>query len=346
MNDINENINKISGLCYVTSDPHGGIELPVLDITHPLFIASINEVDLEDLSKKSPQLAQQMKMMPDAQRALFREKSLIVGERFNKDPNATYASGMSTYLLKLGPHLIGGGEERNLDRMLTMGISSVAARMRLRDLCRLQADALIPQLKDFPDKCLYFINIGGGTAIDSINTLILILNENNLLLKHRKIEINVLDIDSDSPFFGQRCIEALNAPGCRFHELDIELRHVQTDWSNTGHLYEVLSERKDCLMMTASEGGLFEYGSDEEIAANLRVLYENSPADTRITGSIMRDTRTIDPTIPAMAETSGASWRYLGKEGLERILENSSWTIEYIIEENPVYVLFTLKKKR
>lgn len=338
--------NKIPGLCYIYSEPDGGIELPVLDITHPLFIAGINEIDIESLCKKSPQLVQQIKMMPDSQKVLFREKSLIMGVRFNKDPNATYVSGMGTYILKLGPHLIGGGEERNLDRMLSMGISSVAARMRLRDMCKLQVEALIPQLRAFSNKGLCFMNIGGGTAVDSINTLILILDKDSSLLKGRKIEINVFDIDSDSPLFAFRCIEALKAPGCRFHELDICFKHIKTDWADTGNLYDVVSKRKDYLLMAASEGGLFEYGSDEEITANLDILYKNSVDDIRITGSIMRDIRTIDPTILAMAESSRASWRYLGKEGLERILDKTQWISESIIEENPVYAIFTLKKKR
>jgi hypothetical protein len=170
--------------------------------------------------------------------------------------------------------------------------------------------------------------------------------EDPFLLKRRKIEINVFDIDSDGPLFALRCIEALKAPGCHFHELDVSFRHIKTNWADTRDLYDVLSKRKDCLLMTASEGGLFEYGSDDEIIANLDVLYENSPDDMRITGSIMRDILAVDPTIPAMAESSRASWRYLGKEGLERLLEKTQWVRENIIEENPVYAIFTLKKKK
>ena len=221
MSEVNKNMNsipeknKVSGLSYVYTDC--GLELPVLDITHPLFTASINEESLEALCKESAQRAKSMKEMPGAQKMAIAEKSYIFGRHFHKDPTATYLSGMSTYMLKLGPNLIGGGEERNIDRMISMGVISVAARMRLRDICRLQTNALVPRLMASPGKELCLINIAGGAASDSINTLILVLEENQSLLKNRKIEINLFDIDIDSPDFAGRCIEALKAPGCHFH---------------------------------------------------------------------------------------------------------------------------------
>jgi hypothetical protein len=121
--------NKVSGLCYAYTEC--GVELPVLDITHPLFTASINEEDLEALCEESAHRARGMKEVPDAQKMAIAERSYIFGRYFHKDPAATYLSGMSTYMLKLGPNLIGGGEERNIDRMIAAGVISVAARMRL-----------------------------------------------------------------------------------------------------------------------------------------------------------------------------------------------------------------------
>ena len=41
---------KVSGLSYVFTE--NGVELPVLDITHPLFISSIDEVKLKEMLNK------------------------------------------------------------------------------------------------------------------------------------------------------------------------------------------------------------------------------------------------------------------------------------------------------
>lgn len=349
MSEVNKNMNtipeknKVSGLSYVYTVC--GLELPVLDITHPLFTTSINEESLEALCKESAQRAKSMKEMPDAQKMVIAEKSYLFGRYFHKDPTATYLSGMSTYMLKLGPNLIGGGEERNIDRMISMGVISVAARMRLRDICRLQANALVPRLKASPGKELCLINIAGGAAPDSINTLILVLEENQSLLKNRKIEINVFEIDSDSPIFAQRCIEALKAPRSHFHGLDISFNHINYNWADTRNLIDFLAKKRDCIMMGTSEGGLFEYAGDDEIINNLDAIYDNSPDEMQFAGTVIHDIDTVDPTMAAMAEESRGSLQLRGIDGLISILKKTKWKPDKTTDKNPVYGVFTLKKE-
>lgn len=333
--------NKIRGISYAYTD--NGIELPVLDITHPLFTASIDEDRLTDLRKESAQGAKNLKELSDFHKKLLGERSYIYKGFFLKDLHVTYLCGMSTLMSKYGPQLIGGGEEREIDRRASQGIGPVAVRMRLRDMCELQTGILIPQLRKSQEK-LCFISIGGGAATDSINTLILILKEDQSLLKNREIEINVLDIDTWGPHFAGRCIEALKAPKCHFFGLDISFNHKNYDWADTGELVDLLSKRRECIVMCASEGGLFEYGSDEEIITNLNSLYENSPDDMQIVGDTFHDITTVDPTIPAAVEVCGMSMRFLGKDGLKSILEKTSWELDSIQEKNPIYVIFILKK--
>jgi len=348
MSEVNKNMNtipeknKVSGLSYVYTEC--GLELPVLDITHPLFTASINEENLEALCKESAQRAKSMKEIPAAQKMAIFEKSYIFGGYFHKDPNATYLSGMSTYMLKLGPNLIGGGEERNIDRMIAMGVISAAARMRLRDICRLQANALVPRLMASPGKEFCLINIAGGAAADSINTLILVLGEDRSLLKNRKIEINLFDIDIDSANFAGRCIEALKAPGCHFHRLDISFNHIKYNWTDTGDLIDILAKKGDCILTGTSEGGLFEYASDEEIKNNLDALYENSPDEMQFAGTVIHDIDQVDPTMAAMAEESRGSLQLRGIDGLRSILKKTKWKLDKTANKNPVYGIFTLKK--
>jgi hypothetical protein len=333
---------KIPDLCYVNTET--GIRLPVLDITHPLFTSSIQEEKLAEMCRGSAMAAQAMKEMPDEQKKMIYEHSLIFGKHFVVDPNATYLSGMSTYVLKLGPHLLGDGDDRKIDRMISMGVSSVSVRMRVRDIAGLQADVLMPRLNE-SEKDLCLLNIAGGAASDSINTLILIIKRRPSLLKHRRTRILLLDIDGPSSAFAARCVEALKQPGCWFHGLDIELEYSRYDWRRAEDLQKILEAKAGEIVCGSSEGGLFEYGSDGDIVANLDALDRHSPPDTAVTGSLFHDIDRVDPTLPAMAETSGASTRFLGIGAFKGILERTNWRLDTVIEANPCYAVFTLKKR-
>jgi hypothetical protein len=51
--EIDAGTSQIPGLAYALTD--SGIELPVLDITHPQFLSSIDESHLDELSRASMQ---------------------------------------------------------------------------------------------------------------------------------------------------------------------------------------------------------------------------------------------------------------------------------------------------
>ena len=55
-------------------------------------------------------------------------------------------------MMKLAPELIGGGMNRFEDRKLARGFTSIIVRMRLRDICYTQAEALMPKLLEEPKK--------------------------------------------------------------------------------------------------------------------------------------------------------------------------------------------------
>jgi hypothetical protein len=97
-------------------------------------------------------------------------------------------------------------------------------------------------------------------------------------------------------------------------------------------------------LLCASEGGLFDYGSDKDILNNLNSLYFHSPEDMRVSGNVIHDINTVDPSIPAMAEVSGAPLRLLGSVGLKNILGKTHWKLDSIQENNPIYAVFLLKK--
>jgi hypothetical protein len=188
------------------------------------------------------------------------------------------------------------------------------------------------------------INIAGGAASDTINTLFLILQEDPLLLKNRKIEIYVLDIDSFGPAFAAECISVLKSQAGQFNNLNISFRHIQYDWNNTSLLNKLLSERKEWLLVCSSEGGIFEYCSDEVIDKTLDTLFNNSNSEIILTGSLLHDIENVDAGIIASLKIStNIKPRFLGLDGLKNICRKY-WTIESIIERNPRYLVFCLKK--
>lgn len=311
------------------------IRLPILDITHPLFNASIDEQAYHLNCLKSARSIESLKKMPGFIRNIFVKMSSV---------DNSYLSGMRTLLYKLGPHVSRGIPLGFRDKWAMKQTSFMGLRIRLRDLCRLQSKLLETQLNQFPERNLCFFNIAGGAATDSINTLILIQESDPELLKGRKIEINICDIDTYGPAFAKRCIDVLKQPGERFHGLDITLNIIPYDWSQSETLLQLSLERSGWIQLYSSEGGLFEYGSDSDIMDNLNHFYTHSPADARVTGSFIFDRAHVNPGYLGFTEFIGVQIRYLGLEGLQRILSQTSWVLEDFHEIETIYTLFTLKK--
>jgi hypothetical protein len=339
--------NKIPELSYAFTS--NGVELPVLDITHPLFISSIDVIKLKEMLRKSEKTAEKtaekFNNMPFLIKKFLVKRSFIISELLQVNGKNEFLTGISTLMLKLGPGLIGRGRKRFLDRLSSKGIGGIVLRMRIRDICKCQAKAMITLLSKSPGNDICFINIAGGAASDSINTLFLIQQEKPELLKNRKIEINVLDIDTYGPAFTERCLTVLKAQDRRFISLDISFRHIHYDWNSTEKLERLLSERKEWLQICSSEGGLFEYCSDDVIIRNLNALYNNSGEDIIVTGSLLHDIKTVDAGIVATLKIStGIKPRFLGVEGLKSILNKNIWKLDSLIEGNPRYLIFTLKK--
>jgi hypothetical protein len=339
---------KIPGLSYAFT--LNGIELPALDITHPDFVDCTNDKILHKLlpyvQKNAEKNAEKFNKIPLFYKRYLINHSFGMAELLDIEQQNTFASGITTIMMKLGPRLIGKGRKRFWDRQMNKGFGPLVIRMRARDISRCQAETLIPLLKEYPEKDLCFINIAGGSASDNINALFLIQNEIPTLLTNRKVEINVLDIDTFGPGFGDRCLTALKTPNGRFNGLDITFRHIYYDWNNVDSLIELLSERKGWLQLCSSEGGLFEYCSDEVIIKNLNAIYTHSENETAVTGTLLHDIKEIDAGMAASLKIiTNIKPRLLGINGLKSIAESNKWNIGSIIEGNPRYLIFSLRKE-
>jgi len=346
MGKITTEKNKIAGLSYAFTE--NGIELPVLDITHPLFLKSINEESLakmlKEIEQKGEERAESFNNIHSFIKNFLANRSYIMAGFMLKDTDDTYLSGMSTLMMKYGPGLIGRGKGKFFDRLGSKALGATLLRMRVRDMSKMQSDVLYNQLRDEKDKKLCFINIAGGTACDSINSLIMVYKTNSSLLKNREIEINVFDIDKFGPSFAKNCVESLKSAGNYFSELNISLNHLNYNWNDTNLLIDFLSKRKEWLIVTSSEGGLFEYASDEDIIKNLNVLHDKSPKNMKIIGSAIHDINKVDAGITAAMKLTNIKARLLGLEGLRKIVSKTPWIIEKVNESNPRYLTFTLAK--
>lgn len=330
---------KIDSVCYAVTDD--GIELPVIDLTHPAFASVPGPDELAAISAASLRGFQQVLALPETVRRM-----LAAGSVLARDAEAAFVGGMTTYLQKLGPENLGAGWAGPLDRQLAAGIGPVCMRLRLRETARLLAGGLTPVLAARRGP-LHLINIGGGAAADSLNTLILLRRQQPSLLAGRAVRIHVLDLEADGPRFAARALAALTVPGAPLAGVDASLVHLAYDWDDPSGLRRLLGELRDGngIVGVSSEGGLFEYGNDGAIVSNLEALTEGAPADCAVVGSVMREESAADPTLRLLRKSSPKlAFRLLGESGLAALAARAGWTIAGAGEGSSFYQIVRLAR--
>jgi len=187
--------------------------------------------------------------------------------------NDSYLDSITTYMLKLGPDHLPPGFDSPIDRKVAGSPHVAMVRLRMQQIAELLAQALLAPLAAAPDAPLHFVNIAGGPALDSINALIM-LKHSGAKLIGRSIAIHVFDAQPDGPAFGARALLALMAPEGPLHGLAVDFQHHVYDWNDTAPLVQLLTSlrERDNLIAASSEGGLFEYGTDDAVVANLVAL--------------------------------------------------------------------------
>jgi len=268
-----------------------GFDLPVIDVSHPAFAVPEDAdakraqqeafIAWERRSRRFPQFLTRMMLRSAAKRSLLIRAMFESGKEF--------LDGISTYVLKLGEDNLPPPFDGPADRRFVAGPRFVQVRLRTQQMARLLSEALAEPLALQPAAPLHLINIGGGPAIDSINTLIL-LNRDRPEVLQRPIVINVLDADSDGAFFGANALAALKAKGGPLHGLDAVLEHRAYNWNEPAALDELIRQLapQGALLAASSEGALFEYGSDDAIIANLKALAAGGAGAKLVAGSVTR----------------------------------------------------------
>ncbi|MEO7108950.1 MAG: hypothetical protein ABI183_00815 [Polyangiaceae bacterium] len=314
---------KKPGIFYALTDE--GIELPVIDITHDTFAVSLTETDrdellLQFLKEQEPLL----QMNPWIRNALLRVvlRGSILAKAIRQS-RRSYLSGLGTYLLKLGPGHMGAAYAKPIDIRIAASLPALGARIRLQDVAHLLADTLRPMLDAQPGARVHFIDIAGGPAIDALNAAILVRSA----LSGHSVEIRVLDFDAAGPSFGKRALEALRAADAPLHGVDISLKHQFYDWNEAKTLRDRLGDL-DGIAIGSSEGGLFEYGSDDIILANLGALRDLTPKNFAIAGSVTRN----DEPAKVMLATGNAALQPRGIDAFRALVARAGWKVTTVIE--------------
>jgi hypothetical protein len=330
----------VPGVAYALTDD--GLELPVLDVTHPAFDCALSDEALSATMDAAMRSAQLALVAPPAQLDALAQQSLLF--RLTREAAGTFLTGMGTYLNRLRPDLLGPWAS-DLDRRVAAGIMPVSFRYRLRDVARLLADALTAGLEARPGGPVHLLNIGGGPASDSLNALILVRKERPALLEGREVAIHVLDLDASGPAFGARSLAALREEGAPLEGVDATLHRVRYDWTDATPLRRHLTRLgEEGVVAGSTEGALFDYASDGDIAANLTVLRDRTPAEFVLVGSVPRSVRTLDPRMAAVEDLPGRpNIRLLGLDAFLPLATGAGWKVSRTLDSVAHHVVALVK---
>jgi hypothetical protein len=265
-----------------------GISLPVIDVTDARFRVPDDADSLRVLFDRSVEEARRHQRMPQfIMRFMLRRaarQSLLLRALFGGE--GSFLDGITTYVMKLGADHLPPPFDSAVDKRVAASAQLKLLRLRTQQVATLLADGLGDALEAEPAVPLHLVNIAGGPAIDSMNALIL-SRRRGVDLK-RPIVIHVLDQDDAGPFFGMNALAALTTDGAPLAGLDVAFDHRRYDWNDTAALAALLRETDEAIVGASSEGGLFEYGDDDAVVANLKTLRAGNVR--AVTGSVTSNT--------------------------------------------------------
>jgi len=290
---------RANGVAVARTDE--GFDLPIIDVTHPRFAVAEDAASIACLHAALVRHERRHRMVPGfLMRFMLKaaaKRSRLVNAMFGAG-DAAFLDGMSTYVMKTGPDNLLAPYDTPTDRQFAASPHAIYMRLRTQQIAGLLAGGLVRELAAAGDRPLVMLNIAGGPAIDSMNALILMVRNAPHLLR-RRITIHVLDLDDAGPRFGNNSLLQLTAQGGPLCGLDIDFAHTSYDWNNTAPLSAMVDRLTDSVIVASSEGGLFEYGTDEAIVANLKALRAHGAGARCIAGSVTRSDETRSKLIGA-----------------------------------------------
>jgi hypothetical protein len=258
-----------------------GCRLPVIDLSNPRFAVADDPASVRQLHESLDAWERKQRFTPPELNRVFLEfaaKRSPLGAAMHAAMFASdsgFLDSLSTYILKVGIENLPGSFSSPSDRTFAAWPHFVLFRLRMQQIAKFLAGALVEPLAARAGAPLHLLNIAGGAACDSINALILLKHAHPDLLR-RPIVIDVFDMQADGPLFGANVLAALMRPGAPLTGLAIEFRQHAYDWNMPAALTSLLAAKQPAhaIVAASSEGGLFEYGSDDAIVGNLKALHD------------------------------------------------------------------------
>jgi hypothetical protein len=318
-------LQRKTGVFYAVTDD--GIELPVIDVTHPGFAIDESDPRVDQLFEEQRRRQSEWDRRPVWLRRLMfwyaRRNSVLLEALASED--STFLSAMATYLMKLGPEHLGRAYTRRFDHRIAGTGSILDVRLRLQRVAQSIADSLRPALAARAEAPVHLVNIAGGPAVDSVNAVLLLAKATPQLLAGRSIRIHVLDANDAGPHFGARALQALRGATGPLAAIDCRFEYRRYDWNEPAGLRDLLcSFEPNAVAAGSSEGGLFQYGTDEAIVANLAVLRAETPMDFQFSGSVSPDTAESK----AGQQMIRIKLRHLAPEAFAALAGRAGWRVE------------------
>jgi len=321
---------RIEGVSYALTQQ--GIELPVIDVTHPSFSIAQSATAIEALRarasvetlqwNRNPRWLQRLLM------AIVMRKSVLM--RGLRSSEGTFLSGMNTYLIKLPPAHLASSFTTPTDLRIAAKVQLMDIRLRLQIMADLLAEKLCQDLDQAPATVpIFLLNIAGGPAMDSLNALLLTQRKSSAVLATHPIQIAVLDAQDEGPHFGLNALKSLQTANGPLSDLNVVFAHKHYDWNKPASLRDVFKNlRTDAISLGSSEGGLFHYATDDVIRANLEALRDCTGSRFSFSGSLTPDT----PANRASLSFSGAAMRFFHPNVFESLVHDTGWRIDRQIE--------------
>ena len=211
--EINEELKKEKILyAYL----HESMNLPIIDVENPAFNLSSDELKNTEYKVKKPNIIQKI---------LFRfigRKSILA--KIISSSNSTYVSGIGTYMLKIGAENLDKEYFNDIDKSIASSLPCLSARLRLQECSYLIYESIEELLRN-NKRNLYLLNIAGGVAFDSINSLMIMKRKNPELLSQIKTKILVLDITDEGIDFAKKSITVLSDNNQIFNDMDLKIEY-------------------------------------------------------------------------------------------------------------------------
>jgi hypothetical protein len=315
--------DKRAGVSYVMHP--SGLELPVLDVAHPAFAVDQSPEHVAALLAESKRNAEGMQgwraWIGRPLLAFFLRRS-VIGRGLLRAQGG-FLDGTSTYLFKLGAENLGPWATP-IDRKLCASLAGLNLRLRTQQVAEDLAQGLRALLEARPQAELHLLDLAGGPCAASLNTVRLLQRDAPGLLQGRALRIQVLDPDEAGPAFAAASLQAWCAPGGPLLGLDVTLTQDAYDWHTPESLRRALgSLPAGAVVGLCSEGGLFDYGTDEGIRGHLEVLRDAGPHDLVLAGSFSD----ADAAAAHLRQASRNNVIPRTWEQLRALLRSSGWVI-------------------